>query len=75
MILFDDLGFGSRAYSDAVISALALDGLRHLLPPIVDGSETAHSLGAAAAAETGLPEGLTVCLGYMDIVTLSLIHI
>ncbi|MDD9738946.1 FGGY-family carbohydrate kinase [Marinovum sp. SP66] len=69
MILFDDLGFGSRAYSDAVISALALDGLRHLLPPIVDGSETAHSLEAAAAAEIGLPEGLPVCLGYMDIVT------
>lgn len=66
------LNFGdirTRDYSDDVIKALELDGLRHLLPPIVDGSKTAHPLGASAAAQTGLPVGLPVCLGFMDIVT------
>ncbi|WP_323768473.1 FGGY-family carbohydrate kinase [Antarctobacter sp.] len=66
------LNFGdirTRAYSDDVIAALGLDDLRHLLPPIVDGSRTAHKLTQRAAAETGLPAGLPVSLGYMDIVT------
>ena len=66
------LNFGdiaTRNYSDEVISALGLEDLRHLLPPIVDGSKTAFPLSAKAAAQTGLPEGLPVCLGYMDIVT------
>lgn len=66
------LNFGdirTRAYSDDVIAALDLQELRHLLPPIIDGSKTAHRLSPDAAAETGLPAGLPICLGYMDIVT------
>ncbi|WP_424987148.1 FGGY family carbohydrate kinase [Microbulbifer sp. S227A] len=66
------LNFGdtrTRGYSDEVIAALGLDGLRHLLPPIIDGGRTAHGLTACAAAETGLRAGLPICLGYMDIVT------
>ncbi|WP_417522823.1 FGGY family carbohydrate kinase [Marinovum sp.] len=66
------LNFGdirTRRYSDAVITALGLDDMRRLMPPIIDGSRSAHGLGRRAAAATGLPEGLPVCLGYMDIVT------
>lgn len=59
--------FRTRAYDDKVIAALGLSGLRHLLPPIVDGAKTAHPLGPAGAAATGLPEGLPVVLGYVDI--------
>lgn len=66
------LNFGdiqTRTYSDDVIAALDLDGLRSMLPPIVDGSRAAHKLSNCAASETGLPEGLPICLGYMDIAT------
>jgi erythritol kinase len=59
--------FRTRAYSDAVIEALGLSDLKRLMPPIVDGAVTQHRLTAAAAAATGLPEGLPVSLGYVDV--------
>jgi erythritol kinase len=60
--------FRTRAYDDDVIAALGVEDLAHLLPPIVDGSQTTHRLSAAAAAETGLLEGTPVALGYVDVV-------
>lgn len=60
--------FRTRAYSDAAIGALGLADLRHLLPPIVDGARVSHPLTAEAARMTGLPAGLPVALGYVDIV-------
>ncbi len=57
----------TRDYSEEVIAALGLSALRRLLPPIVDGSREAHLLTAEAARVTGLPEGLPVVLGYVDI--------
>ena len=59
--------FRARDYSEAALEALGLAGLRRLLPPIVDGAAVSHALTAAAAAETGLPAGLPVSLGYVDI--------
>ena len=59
--------FRTRAYSDAVIEALGLADLKRLLPPIVDGAATQGRLTAEAARATGLPEGLPVSLGYVDI--------
>lgn len=59
--------FRTRRYDDAVIAALGLSGLRHLLPPILDGAERAVPLSAEAAAQTGLPQGLPVSLGYVDV--------
>ena len=59
--------FRTRAYSDEVIEALELGAYRRLLPPIVDGARTAHPLTGEAAAACGLPAGLPVCLGYVDI--------
>ena len=58
--------FRTGDYSDGAISALGLADLRHLLPPIVDGSRTAHGLTLQAAEATGLPEGLPVVLGLID---------
>ena len=40
----------------------------HLLPDIIDGVRTHHVLTATAAAATGLPSGLPVVLGYVDVV-------
>ncbi|MEM0906139.1 MAG: FGGY-family carbohydrate kinase [Pseudomonadota bacterium] len=59
--------YRTRQYCDPVIDALGLRHLKSLLPPIVDGAVTSHPLTAAAAKETGLPEGLPVILGYLDI--------
>ncbi|MEM9049386.1 MAG: FGGY-family carbohydrate kinase [Pseudomonadota bacterium] len=68
-------GFGDnaqRSYSDAVFEASGLADLRHLIPPIIDGVNEAHPLSAAAAAETGLPQGLPVVLGYLDVMCTAL---
>ncbi|MDQ1849638.1 FGGY-family carbohydrate kinase [Gemmobacter fulvus] len=64
--------FRSRGYSDTVIAALGLDAQRHLLPPILDGSQITHPLCAEAAAETGLRAGTPVSLGYVDVVCTAL---
>ncbi|SNT73665.1 FGGY-family carbohydrate kinase [Paracoccus seriniphilus] len=64
------LNFGDmrqRDYSNEVIEACGLSGLRRLLPPIVDGACQDHGLSTQAAARTGLPAGLPVCLGAIDI--------
>lgn len=68
-------GFGSyhtRDYDDAVIEALELDDLRELLPPIVDGMTTSSPLLESIAARTGLPAGLPVTLGYVDVICSAL---
>jgi erythritol kinase len=38
-----------------------------LFPQVVDGAAVTHPLTVAAAIETGLPEGVPVCLGYVDV--------
>lgn len=58
--------FRTRTYDDAVIEALGLADLRHLLPPVLDGATGTHPLTPAAAEATGLPAGLPVALGYLD---------
>lgn len=58
--------FRTHDYSDDVIEALGLAGLKHLFPPIVDGSKVSHPLTSEAANITGLPQGLPVILGYVD---------
>lgn len=60
--------FRTRGYSDAVIANLGLGDEARLLPPIVDGRNTSHPLLAGVAEATGLPLGVPVVLGYVDIV-------
>jgi erythritol kinase len=64
--------FRTRQYDDLAIDALGLTALRHLLPPILDGSQTTHPLSAAAAAATGLFAGTPVSLGFVDIASTAL---
>ena len=64
--------FRTRNYDDEVIAALALEDLRHLLPPIIDGAKQTHPLSSEAAAATGLTQGLPVSLGYVDVVCSAL---
>ncbi len=64
--------FRTRQYEADVIAALGLTAQRHLLPEIVDGSQTTHKLSAKAAGETGLLAGTPVSLGYVDVVCTAL---
>lgn len=64
--------YKTRQYEDAVIDALGLSGLSHLLPPIVDGTKTTHPLSDEAASLTGLLSGTPVSLGYIDVVCTAL---
>ncbi|MES2249286.1 MAG: FGGY-family carbohydrate kinase [Pseudomonadota bacterium] len=59
--------FRSLAYDDDALAWLGLTDLKHLLPPIVDGTRSHAPLSRSAAAETGLPEGLPVVLPLMDV--------
>ena len=61
-----------RGYRDEVLQALGVEKFARLLPPIVDGTTSAHPLTAAAAAQTGLPAGLPVVLGFVDVVCTTL---
>lgn len=64
--------FRTRQYDDTVIEALGLTHRRHLLPPIVDGTETTHPLSASAAEATGLLAGTPVSLAYVDMAMTAL---
>lgn len=64
--------FRTRRYEAEVFEALGLGHRRHLLPPIVEGTQTLHPLTASAAELSGLLEGTPVCLGYVDMVMTAL---
>ncbi len=64
--------FRTRQYAPEVLQALGLADLARLLPPIVDGARESHPLTESAAATTGLPAGLPVVLGYVDIMCTAL---
>jgi|BEDMetMinimDraft_2_1075160.scaffolds.fasta_scaffold03309_2 erythritol kinase len=61
-----------RDYADEVLAALGLSGERHLLPPILDGVRETRPLRPEAARAIGLPSGLPVVLGYVDVVCTAL---
>lgn len=56
-----------RTRSENMLSLFGLSDLTHLLPGIVDSAQIAGSLTGAAAARTGLPEGLPVVAGAGDV--------
>jgi erythritol kinase len=65
--------FRRRTYDEGVIAAFGLEHRRALLPPIVDALRGEyHALTPEAAAATGLPEGLPVVLGYVDVLCTAL---
>ena len=64
--------FRSGSYAPEVIRALGLSGRAHLLPRIVDGHREAHPLLETVARATGLPGGLPITLGYLDVICSAL---
>ncbi|MCK1337953.1 carbohydrate kinase [Bradyrhizobium sp. 38] len=60
--------FRSRSYAPDVSERLGIARHAGLMPEIVDGALTHHRLTDAAATATGLPTGLPVVLGYVDVV-------
>lgn len=64
--------FRTREYVPEILDWLEIAERRHLLPEIVDGSKTTHGLTENAAAATGLPSGLPVSLGAVDVVCTAL---
>jgi erythritol kinase len=60
--------FRNRNYAPAIVERLGIARQARLLPDIVDGARAHHSLTDRAAAETGLPGGLPIVLGYVDVV-------
>lgn len=64
--------YRTRQYRPEVLQALGLARRAHLLPPMVDGTLQSHELSAEAAARTGLPAGLPVALGYVDVLCTGL---
>lgn len=64
--------FRRRGYAPEVLDLLGAPELRRLLPPIVEGTEAHHPLNHEAAYATGLPAGLPVVLGYVDVACTAL---
>ena len=64
--------FRTRTYDDTVLDALGLTAQRHLLPPLLDGTRAAEPLDPVAAREAGLPAGLPVVLGAIDVMCTAL---
>jgi erythritol kinase len=64
--------FRTRRYEPSILAGMGIADCERLLPPIVDGATQSHGLGASAAAAIGLPQGLPVVLGYVDVVCTAL---
>jgi L-xylulokinase len=59
-------------YDDDLMALYGLQGLRHLLPPLIDPTAIAGTVTAEAAAQTGLAEGMPVVGGYFDVIASAL---
>jgi erythritol kinase len=70
MFTFGD--FRSRSYRPEILEWMEIRDCLRLLPPIVEGSRQSHPLSTTAASATGLPEGLPVTLGYVDVACTAL---
>ena len=64
--------FRTRRYVPEILEWMGISKRRHLLPDLVDGTRTTHGLTETAAKETGLPTGLPVSLGSVDVACSSL---
>jgi erythritol kinase len=64
--------FRTRRYVPEILDWMEISKRRHLLPDLVDGTRTTHALTSSAAQETGLPSGLPVSLGSVDVACSSL---
>lgn len=60
--------FRKRRFDAETARLIGIADCMALFPEIVDGVVTTHPLSAGAARETGLPEGVPVSLGYVDVI-------
>jgi erythritol kinase len=60
--------FRKRGFDPDTADLIGIADLARVFPDVVDGVATTHPLGLAAAAETGLPAGVPVSLGYVDVI-------
>jgi len=60
--------FRKRGFDEETAGLIGISDLMRLFPKVVDGVATTHRLTDAAAAETGLPAGVPVSLGYVDVI-------
>jgi erythritol kinase len=67
-VAFSYGNFRTRRYDPETAWLIGIGDLARLVPCVVDGVSMTHPLGAAGASETGLPEGVPVSLGYVDVV-------
>jgi L-xylulokinase len=59
-------------YDDGLFELYGLQGLGHLLPPLVQPTEVVGAVTAEAAELTGLAEGTPVIGGYFDVISSAL---
>ncbi len=64
--------FRTRRYEPAILDHLGLARRGGLLPDMIDGSRQTDALAPEAARMTGLPAGIPVSLGYVDVVCTAL---
>ena len=64
--------FRKRAYAPEILELLGLTEQRDLLPEVIDGTRRSDPLSREAAERIGLPAGLPVCLGYLDVICTAL---
>jgi erythritol kinase len=70
MFTFGD--FRTRSYRPEILEWMGIENCLRLLPPIIEGSRDSHPLSESAAAKVGLPQGLPVTLGYVDVACTAL---
>ena len=63
--------YRTREYEPSILEGMGIADCWRLLPPMIEGTEEAGSLSAAAAAATGLGQGTPVSLGYIDVVCVA----
>jgi erythritol kinase len=64
--------FRTRDYEPDILGLLDMQELARLQPPILDGAAAHHPLSSEAADSIGLPAGMPVVLGYVDVVCTAL---
>ncbi len=64
--------FRTRDYEPDILDCLNASGAKALLPPIIEGTSQAGRLSSDAAAQSGLPAGTPVILGYVDVICTGL---
>jgi erythritol kinase (D-erythritol 1-phosphate-forming) len=60
--------FRRRGFDAETARLIGIADCVALFPDVVDGVATTHPLSASAAMETGLPQGVPVSLGYVDVI-------